>query len=98
VMTRVCPIHVNPREEHDVEDVVSCYASCCTTRIFIVVEDMESGTNTLYGFGTLFVWDVKLGKDHGVIVFLMLHGGLGACHDARMEDLGFEDSNQRMDM
>jgi hypothetical protein len=33
-----------------------------------------------------------------VIVFLMFHGGLGACVDARVEDLGFEDSNPRMDM
>jgi hypothetical protein len=36
--------------------------------------------------------------DHGVLVFLMIHGGLGACDDARVEDLGFEDSNPRMDM
>jgi hypothetical protein len=32
------------------------------------------------------------------IVLLMFHGGLGACVDARVEDLGFEDSNPRMDM
>jgi hypothetical protein len=33
-----------------------------------------------------------------VIVSLMFHGGLGACVDARVEGLGFEDSNPRMDM
>jgi hypothetical protein len=33
-----------------------------------------------------------------IIVFLMFHGGLGACVDARVEDLGFGDSNPRMDI
>ena len=33
-----------------------------------------------------------------VIVALMCHGGLGACVDARVEDLGFEESSPRMDM
>jgi hypothetical protein len=28
----------------------------------------------------------------------MFHGGLGAFDDARVEDVGFEDSNPRMDM
>ena len=37
-------------------------------------------------------------KEDLVIVALMLHGGLGACVNARVEDLGFEDSNLRMDM
>jgi hypothetical protein len=32
------------------------------------------------------------------IALLMFRGGLGACVDARVEDLGFEDSNPRMDM
>jgi len=32
------------------------------------------------------------------IVPLMFVGGLGACVDARVEDLGFEDSNPTMDM
>lgn len=33
-----------------------------------------------------------------VIVFLMFHGGFGACDDAMVEDLGFEYSNAKMDM
>jgi hypothetical protein len=56
----------------------------------------------------------RLGQDHGepnlelgvipcleedlLIVFLMFHGGLGACDDAIVEDLLFEDSNSIMDM
>jgi hypothetical protein len=59
---------------------------------------MESGANTLHGFGSLFLWDVRLGKDHGVLVLLMICGGLDACDDARVEDLGFGDSNPKMDM
>jgi hypothetical protein len=55
-----------------------------------------------------------LGKDHGEPslisfelglmpcleedLFRMFHGGLGTCVDARVEDLGFEDSNPLMDM
>jgi hypothetical protein len=37
-------------------------------------------------------------EEYLVIVFLMFHRGLGACDDARVEGLGFEDSNPRMDM
>jgi hypothetical protein len=33
-----------------------------------------------------------------VFEFSTFHGGLGACDDGREEDLGFEDSNLRMDM
>jgi len=35
-------------------------------------------------------------EENLVIVFLMFHGGLGACVDARVEDLGFKDSTPRM--
>jgi hypothetical protein len=37
-------------------------------------------------------------EEDSFIVFLMFHGGLGACVDARVEDLGFKESNPRMDM
>jgi hypothetical protein len=37
-------------------------------------------------------------EEGSVIVSLMFHGGLGACDDARVEDLGFEDLNPRMGM
>ena len=57
---------------------------------------MESRFNTLYVFGSLFLWYVRLGKYHRVIVFLMLHGDLYAYDDVRVEELGFEDSNPRI--
>lgn len=37
-------------------------------------------------------------KEDYIIVDLMLHGGIGACVDARVEDLRFELSNPRMEM
>ena len=43
-------------------------------------------------FGSLFLWYVRLGKYHRVIVFLMLCGRLDAYDDVRVEELGFEDS------
>ena len=46
-------------------------------------------------FGSLFLWYVRLGKYHRVLVFLMLHGILDAYHDVRVEELGFEDSKNR---
>lgn len=60
---RVYAMHVNPRKEHDVGyDDDSC-RSYCSTRVSILVEDMESGVNTLHGFGALFLWDAwRLGK------------------------------------
>ena len=56
---------------------------------------MEGRFNTLYVFGYLLLWYVRLGKYHRVIVFLMLHGILDAYDDVRVEKLGFEDSNPR---
>jgi hypothetical protein len=80
-------------------------------------EDMESRANPLHDFEALFMWDVKLGQDHGetnlmslqlgvmpclqedlIIVSLMVHGSLGACVDARVENLDSTNSNPRMDM
>lgn len=37
-------------------------------------------------------------KEESLIVALMFHGGLDAYVDARVEDLGFEDSNFKMDI
>jgi hypothetical protein len=37
-------------------------------------------------------------EENSVIVSFMFHGGLGTCIDAKVEDLGFEDSNPRMGM
>jgi hypothetical protein len=56
-MTRVCAIHVNPREEHDIEDDDGSYGSCCSTRVSTLVEDMESGANPLHDFGASFYWE-----------------------------------------
>lgn len=39
-----------------------------------------------------------LEEDSMVIVFLMLHGGLSAYVDARVEDMRFQNSNPKMDM
>ena len=47
-------------------------------------------------FGSLFLWYVRLGKSHRVLVFLMLHGSIDAYDDVRVEELGFEDSNPRI--
>jgi hypothetical protein len=86
VMTRVCTIHVNPREEHDVDDGGGYYVSCCSTNASILVKCMESGVISLYDFGALFFWDVKIGKTHGVIIFLKIHGGISTCDDVRVEE------------
>jgi len=59
---------------------------------------MESGANALYDFELLLFWDGRLGQGHGVLIFLMTHGGLGTCYNVRVENLGFDDSNPRMDM
>jgi hypothetical protein len=37
-------------------------------------------------------------EEDSIIESLMFHGGIGACVDARVEFLGSEDSNPRMDM
>jgi len=37
-------------------------------------------------------------EEDTINVSLMFHGALDACVDARVEDLGFEDSNRRMDL
>jgi hypothetical protein len=98
VMTRVYAIYMNPRKEHDIEHDDGSYGSCCSTKFSTLVEDTKSGANALHYFLALFFWDVRQGKDHGGLEFLIIHGGIGACDDARVEDLGFEESNPKMDM
>ena len=94
VMTNVFFIHENPIEEYTITDD-GYYVSCCNTKVSTLVEDMESRFNTLYFFGYLFLWYVRIGKYHWVIVFLMICGSLDAYDDVRVEELGFEDSNPR---
>ena len=57
-------MHVNPREEHD----DGYYGYCCSVRVSTPIEDMESGVNTLHDFEALFLWDVRLGKDHARLI------------------------------
>ena len=84
VMIKVRFIHANPIEEYTISDD-GYYVSCCNTKVSTLVEDMESRFNTLYVFGCLFLWYVRLGKYHIVIVFLMLHGSLDSYDDVRVE-------------
>ena len=49
VMSKVCVIHVNPREEYIIVDD-GYYVSCCNTKVSTLLEDMESRFNTLYVF------------------------------------------------
>ena len=83
-MTKVCFIHANPIEEYTIVDV-GYYVSCCNTKVSTLVEDMESRFNTLYVFGSLFLWYVRIGKYQRVIVFLMLHGSIDAYDDVRVK-------------
>ena len=84
MMNKVCAIHVNPREEYTIAND-GYYVYCCNTKVSTLVEDMESRFNTLYVFGSLFLWYVRLGKYHIFFVFLILHGGLDAYDDVRVE-------------
>ena len=38
------------REEHDLKDDDSSYASYCNTKVISLVEDIESGANSLHDF------------------------------------------------
>ena len=39
------------REEHDLKDDDSSYASYCNTKVIALVEELESGANGLHDFG-----------------------------------------------
>ena len=62
VMTKVCVIHVNPREEYTIIDD-GYYVSCCNTKVSTLVEDMESIFNTFYVF---WIFIVMVGKDRKI--------------------------------
>ena len=85
VIPKVCVIHVNPREEYTIAND-GYYVSCCNTKVSTLVEDMESRFNTLYVFGSLFLWYVRIGKYHRVIVFLILCRSIDSYDDVRVEE------------
>jgi hypothetical protein len=76
-------MHVNHRQEHDIEDDDD-YDSYCSTRVSTVVEDIESGANALHEFGDVFFWDVRLGKDHGAISLMSLELGMMPCLEKKL--------------
>ena len=61
VMTKVCVIHVNPREDYTIVDD-GYYLSCCNTKVSTLVEDMESRFNTLYVFWIFILMVCKARK------------------------------------
>jgi hypothetical protein len=69
-------MHINPKEEHNVGGDDGSCGSCCSTRVSTLLKDMESGANTLHGFGDLFFWDVRLGKDHGKMSLMIFEVGV----------------------
>jgi hypothetical protein len=72
-------MHINPREEHDIQGDDGFCGSCCSTRVSSLVEDMESGANSFHCFGALFFWDVRLGQDHGEMNLTSLELGVISC-------------------
>jgi hypothetical protein len=58
-------MRINPSKEHDIGDDDGYCGSCCSTRVSTLVEDRESGDNTLHDFGAFFLCDVRLEQDHG---------------------------------
>ena len=65
LMTKVCFTHEKSRQYYTIFDD-GYYVYCCNTKVSTLVEDMESRFNTLYVFGSLFLWYVRLGKYHRV--------------------------------
>lgn len=43
------------------------------------MEDIESGANALHDFGALFLWDVRLWKDHREIILMSLDLSVKPC-------------------
>jgi hypothetical protein len=81
VMPGFCAMQVNPREEHDVgdDDGLSC-DSCCSARVSTLVEDMESGVDTLHDFVALLMWDAwRLGQHHEEPNLTSLEFGVMPC-------------------
>jgi len=65
---RVLSMHINPREERDIGGDGGSCVSYYITGVSTLIEDIESGDNTLHGFTTLFFFYVRLGRDHGELV------------------------------
>ena len=49
VTTKVCVIHVNPREEYTIVDY-GYYVSCYNTKVYTLVEGMATRFNNLHIF------------------------------------------------
>jgi hypothetical protein len=61
----VCATQVNPREEYDIGDNDGSCCYYCSTRVSIVVEDMENGANSLHDLVVLLLCDAwRPKKDH----------------------------------
>ena len=59
---RVRAIHANHIEKHYVRDDDGSYGSYCRDRVSTLLDDLESGANSLHDCGVLFLWDTSLGK------------------------------------
>ena len=60
--TSVCVIHVKPRKEHGANNDDNPYIPYCSTKVYTLVADMESGENTFCDFGALLYWDDPWGS------------------------------------
>lgn len=59
-------MQVNPIEEYYVGDNDCSCGSCCSARVYTLVEDMESGAIALHDLVALFLCDAwGRGQDHG---------------------------------
>jgi hypothetical protein len=58
---------------------VNAHISCCIALVSTLVDDVENGANALHDFGALFLWDVRLGKDHGETRLISLELGVMPC-------------------
>ena len=59
---RFYAIHVNHREENYLGDDDGSYGSYCRDRVSTLLDDLESGANSLHDCGVLFLCDTRLGK------------------------------------
>jgi hypothetical protein len=58
---------------------VSKFSEIFPSIVSTLLEDMESGANTSYDFGALFLWDVKLGQGLGETNLISLELGVMHC-------------------
>lgn len=50
--------------------------SFCSTRFSSVLENMENGDNSINYFKTMFLWHMRLQKDHGEMELMILEHGM----------------------